>query len=73
MSIMDSNSTFMRSENRSVRPGSDSWWAQKEGMFLFSRKRTVDNIKMGKAILTAAAMGAVLIGAFWWLAVTFLP
>ena len=73
MSIMDSNSTFMRSEHRSVRPGSDSWWAQKEGMFLFSRKRTVDNIKMGKAILTAAAMGAALIGAFWWLAVTFLP
>ena len=73
MSIMDSNSTFMRSENRSVRPGSDSWWAQKEGMFLISRKRTVDNRKMGKAILTAAAMGAALIGAFWWLAVTFLP
>lgn len=73
MSIMDSNSTFMRSENRSVRPGSDSWWAQKEGMFLFSRKRTVDNIKMGKTILTAVAMGAALIGAFWWLAVTFLP
>lgn len=42
-------------------------------MFLFSRKRTVDNRKMGKAILTAAAMGAALIGAFWWLAVTFLP
>ena len=37
------------------------------------RKRTVDNRKMGKAILTAAAMGAALIGAFWWLAVTFLP
>ena len=73
MSIMDSNSTFMRSENRSVRPGSDSWWAQKEGMFLFSRKRTVDNRKMGKAILTAAAMGAALIGAVWWLAVTVLP
>ena len=73
MSIMDSNSTFMRSENRSVRPGSDSWWAQKEGMFLFSRKRTVDNRKMGKAILTATAMGAGLSGAFWWLAVTFLP
>ena len=73
MSIMDQNNVFMRSENRSVRPGSDSWWTQKEGMFLFSRKRTVDNKKMGKAILTAAAMGAALIGAFWWLAVTFLP
>ncbi len=73
MSIMDQNSVFMRSENRSVRPGSDSWWAQKEGEFLFSRKRTVDNKKMGKAILTAAAMGAALIGTFWWLAVNFLP
>ena len=73
MSIMDQNNVFMRSENRSVRPGSDSWWAQMEGMFLFSRKRTVDSKKMGKAILTAAAMGAAIIGAFWWLAVTFLP
>ena len=73
MSIMDQNNVFMRSENRSVRPGSEGWWAQKEGAFLFSRKRTVDNKKMGKAILTAAAMGAALIGAFWWLAVTFLP
>ena len=42
-------------------------------MFFFSRKRTVDNKKMGKAILTAAVMGAALIGAFWWLAATFLP
>ena len=73
MSIMDQNNVFMRSENRSVRPGSEGWGAQKEGMFLFSRKRTVDSKKMGKAILTAAAMGAAIIGAFWWLAVTFLP
>ena len=44
MSIMDQNNVFMRSENRSVRPGSEGWWAQKEGMFLFSRKRTVDTL-----------------------------
>lgn len=73
MSIMDSNSVFMRSENRAVRPGSDSWWAKKEGLYLFSRKRTVDNKKMSKAILVAAGMGAVVIGVFWWLATTFLP
>lgn len=73
MSVMDSNSVYMRSENRASRPGSDGWWAQKEGIFLFSRKRAVDNRKMGKAIITAAAMAAALIGAFWWLAATFLP
>ena len=73
MSIMDSNSVYMRSENRASRPGSDAWWAQKEGVFLFSRKRVVDDRKMGKAIVTAAVMAAALIGAFWWLAATFLP
>lgn len=73
MSVMDQNNVFMRSENRSVRPGSEAWWAQKEGGFLFSRKRTVDGKKMGKAIVTAAAMGGALIGVFWWLAATFLP
>ncbi len=73
MSVMDQNNVFMRSENRSVRPGSEGWWAQKEGAFLFSRKRVVDNKKMGKAIVAAVGMGAALIGAFWWLAVTFLP
>lgn len=73
MSVMDQNNVFMRSENRSVRPGSEGWWAQKEGAFLFSRKRVVDNKKMGKAIVTAVGMGAALIGVFWWLAVAFLP
>ena len=73
MSIMDQNSVYMRSENRALRPGSDAWWAKKEGTFLFSRKRTVDNKQMGKAIAVAVGMGAAVIGAFWWLAVTFLP
>lgn len=73
MSIMDQNSVFMCSESRAVRPGSDSWWAKKEGLYLFSRKRTVDNKKMGKAILTTVAMGVALIGGFWWLAATYLP
>lgn len=73
MSVMDQSNVYMRSENRSVRPGSEGWWAQKEGAFLFSRKRTVEGGKMGKAIAVAVAMGAALIGAFWWLATTFLP
>ncbi len=73
MSIMDQSNILMQSENRSVRPGSDSWWAKKEGIYLFSRKRVVDNHKMGKAIVTAAVMAAALIGVFWWLAATFLP
>lgn len=73
MSIMDQSNILMRSENRAVRPGSDSWWAKKEGIYMFSRKRVVDDKKMGKAIVTAVGMGVALIGAFWWLAVTFLP
>ena len=73
MSSMDQSNILMQAENRSVRPGSDSWWAKQEGLFLFSRKRTVDGKKMGKVIVVAVAMAAALIGGFCWLAATFLP